>query len=527
MDTKKEGKNSTASSAFSAFIRLIGDSKWTSRRVFSLWSISESWKNRVLRSLQTDGLVTCLNLNQRVHEQRRKVKQGGDVNRGDIQEYTETIPTTIYGSRYTLTKKGREFLRNYNPSRYLEEDLTLTSAGYDERKIYRLSLLSETRAMSELAGFSVHPDTKPDITALSSFPLPPAGRPACSALTKGSFDSERFQGVENSIYNQDTFRYYDQNERVGNSYIALDTKNYPYRETPIGCVYLLPELQKLARMETEYLGLKLDETDMLRYSRLSGVLFSGNGPYVLYNTERTALRLRKNGEAAMRIYINAWAGTVYKQSLTLVRPDVTGKQIEEQISPEIRGAILFGDETFTAAVKVIEQTIKNEVSFGAKRKEKGITQNYNLLLVPDTYFLPVIQEAIPLYALMAFPHWNMHLQDLGFAFLKKLKRTVDAPGLTRNYIGEGEICGELEDGSTLVVLIDLHLDTVRQLIGNIFAEGRYTVLAMEWQKPFFDAILELIDEGQRERIKLIYLPQNELEEFVENLHRENELPYRI
>lgn len=523
MDTKKEGKNSTASSACSAFIRLIGDSKWTSRRVFSLWSISESWKNRVLRSLQTDGLVTCLNLNQRVREQRRKAKQGGNVNKGDIQEYTETIPTTIYGSRYTLTKKGREFLRDYNPNRYLGEDLTLTSAGYDERKIYRLSLLSETRAMSELAGFSVHPDTKPDITALSSFPLTPAGRPACSALTKGSFDPERFQGVENSIYNQDTFRYYDQNERVGNSYIALDTKNYPYRETPIGCVYLLPELQKLARMETEYLGLKLDETDMLRYSRSSGVFFSGNGPYILYNTERTALRLRKNGEAAMRIYINAWAGTVYKQSLTLVRPDVTGKQIEEQIAPEIRGSILFGDETFTAAVKVIEQTIKNEMSFGAKRRETGSTQNYNLRMIPDTYFLPVIQEAIPLYALMAFPHWNMHLQDLGFAFLEKLKRAGEAPGLTRDYITEGEICGELEDGSTLVILIDLHLDMVRQLLGKV--GERYTVIAMEWQKPFFDAILE--QSEAKEWIRMIYLPQQELEVFVENLHRENELPYRL
>ena len=523
MNTKKEGKNSTASSAFSAFVRLIGDSKWTSKRVFSLWPISKCWRSQVLGSLQADGLVTCLNLNQRVREQRRKVKQGGDVNRGDIQEYTETIPTTIYGSRYTLTKKGREFLRDYNPNRYLEEDLTLTSAGYDERKIYRLSLLSETRAMSELAGFSVHPDTKPDITALSSFPLPPADRPACSALTKGSFDSERFQGVENSIYNQDTFRYYDQDIRRHNYREQKDTKNYPYRETPIGCVYLLPELQKLARMETEYLGLKLDETDMLRYSRASGVFFSGNGPYLIYNTERTALRLRKNGEAAMRIYINAWSGTVYKQSLTLVRPDVTGKQIEEQIAPEIRGAILFGDETFTAAVKVIEQTIKNEVSFGAKRREKGSTQNYSLRLVPNTYFLPVMQQAIPLFTLMGFPHWNMYLQDLSFAYLKKLKRAGKAPGLVRTFITEDEICGELEDGSLLVVLIDLHLDTVKQLLGKVGEQ--YTVIAMEWQKPFFDSILE--QSEAKEWIRMLYLPQEELEEFVETLHKDNDLPYRL
>ena len=520
MNTKKEGKNSTASSAFSAFVRLIGDSKWTSKRVFSLWPISESWKNRVLRSLQTDGLISHINLNSQLKEKGRTKQERKDM---DEDEYWRSVPPVVYGRRYVLTQKGKDYLEDYNPQKYAERNFALQPTEYNERRIYRLSLLSETRAMSELAGFSVHPDTKPDITALSSFPLTPAGRPACSALTKGSFDPERFQGFENSIYNQDTFRYYDQNERVGNSYIALDTKDYPYRETPIGCVYLLPELQQLARIETEYLGLKLDEVDMLRYSRLSGVLFSGNGPYVLYNTERTALRLRKNGEAAMRIYINAWAGTVYKQSLTLVRPDVTGKQIEEQISPEIRGAILFGDETFTAAVKVIDQTIKNEVSFGAKRREKGSTQNYSLRLVPNTYFLPVMQQAIPLFTLMGFPHWNMYLQDLSFAYLKKLERAGKAPGLVRTFITEGEICGELEDGSLLVVLIDLHLDTVKQLLGK--TKGLHTVVAMEWQRPFFEAILGKSEA--RELIRMLYLPQEELEEFVETLHKDNDLPYRL
>ena len=172
---------------------------------------------------------------------------------------------------------------------------------------------------------------------------------------------------------------------------------------------------------------------------------------------------------------------------------------------------------------MIEQTIKNEVSFGAKRREKGSTQNYSLRLVPNTYFLPVMQQAIPLFTLMGFPHWNMYLQDLSFAYLKKLKRAGKAPGLIRTFITEDEICGELEDGSLLVVLIDLHLDMVRQLLGKV--GERYTVIAMEWQKPFFDAILE--QSEAKEWIRMIYLPQQELEVFVENLHRENELPYRL
>ena len=149
------------------------------------------------------------------------------ANEEDVREYKETVPTNIYGLRYTLTKKGRDLLRAYNPERYRDrESLALSPPEYHERKIYRLSLLSETRAMSEFAGYSVHPDTKPDITALSGFPLEAADRPACAAHAAVPLNPERFRGVENSLFNQGTFRYYDKNIRRHSSREARDTKEY-------------------------------------------------------------------------------------------------------------------------------------------------------------------------------------------------------------------------------------------------------------------------------------------------------------
>lgn len=529
MRKQTDGKKGIASSAYTAFLRLLADSKWSDKRAFYLWPVSESWRNRVIRSLQKDGLIACLNLNARVREQRRKIRMGKVENNEEAQEYKETIPPSIHGLRYYLTKKGREFLRTYNPKRYGSDDnLALSPSEYQERRIYRLSLLSETRAMSEFAGYSVHPDTKPDITALSGFPLEAAGRPACAAHAAKPLDPERFRGVENSIFNQGTFRYYDKNIRRHSSREARDTKEYSYRETPIGCIYLLPELQQLVMAEAEFNGGKPEVADQTRYARTSGVFFSGNGPYLLYNTERTAIRLRPHGEQAIRAYVDSWAWTVYRQSLTLVQSDGDGNQVEEPLVPKIRGAILFGDETHKAALNVVQNTIESESRFGRKWKTKGASENYNLLIVPDTYYLPVIREAIPLYSLMGFPHWPMYLKDLALNYWERLCQAGKAPDISREYIGEKELTATLEDGSTLFVLIGLHLDTVRWMIGDLLvSQNSYTILAMEWQKPFFDGFLEKLEPESRSRLRITYLPQQELEGYVENLYEEQGLPYRI
>lgn len=479
--------------------------------------------------MQVDGYVTCIDLNAKMRERlgrgRRKKDRTEDE---EIREYREVLPSHISGKRYALTKKGREYLSTYNSKRYGQiTDLTLTPYEYDERKVYRLSLLSETRAMTELAGFSIHPDVKPALSMLSNFPEMPAGRPAFSALTAGTGYPERFVGVENSIFNSGTYRYYDGNIRRHNGQELRDTKEYPLRETPIGCVYLLPELQALARMEAEYLGINQEEADKTKYTRLSGVFFSGNGPYRIYNTERSAIKLRKNGEEAMRSYINSWAGTVYKRSLTIVRDDGYGNPVEEPIEPKIRGTILFGDETHKAAVSVILNTIQSEIGYGWNKSENRASQNYNLRIVPDTYYLPVMQEAIPLYALMVFPHWPMYLKEFGKGYIERLHKAGQAPGIVREYIGENALDGELENGSTLITLVSLRLDTVRWIMGELaISKTSFTILAMEWQKPFWESLLERINPDDAEKINIFFIPQRELECYVEKLHKDEEVPYR-
>ncbi|NDO37782.1 hypothetical protein [Anaerotruncus colihominis] len=479
--------------------------------------------------MQDDGYITCMNLNTKKRErfgkgQKRKARSEDE----ELQEYREILPSYIFGLRYALTKKGREYLGAYNPKRYREiTDLILTPNEYDERKVYRLSLLSETRAMTEQAGFSIHPQTKPPLSSLSNFPDLAADRPAFSALP-ATGASGCFVGVENSIFNLGTFRYYESNIRHHYGQEFRDTKTYPFRETPIGCVYLLPELQALARMEAEYSGVNQEEADKTRYSRLSGVFFSGNGPYRIYNTERTAIKLRKNGEETMRSYINSWAGMVYKRSLTLVRDDGHGNPVEESIEPKIRGAILFGDETHQAAVSVILQTIQSEIGYGRGRDEKELSKNYNLRIIPDTYYLPVIQEAIPLYALMVFPHWPMYLKEFGKEYWRSLCKTKNASAIIREYIGEMTVDGELEDGSTLVTLAALHLDTVRWIMGELpLSEKPFTILTMEWQEPFWKSLLKEIHPEDAEKLNIIFIPQEELERYVEILHYTEEVPYRL
>ena len=63
MRTQPDGKKAMASSAYTAFLRLLGDSKWASKRALYLWPVSADWRNHVIRSLLEDELITSQNLN--------------------------------------------------------------------------------------------------------------------------------------------------------------------------------------------------------------------------------------------------------------------------------------------------------------------------------------------------------------------------------------------------------------------------------------------------------------------------------
>ena len=518
-----KGSVSISSSAITAYLALIADSGWVSKRALNLWLTAPNWRSKVIRKMQDKGYITCNNLNEKVKgkKRRRRKKMREDKN---IAELEEDVPPYIYGTRYALLKAGREYLREFNPRKYGNVvDITAGTNNYDIRKVFRASLLSEMRAMSELAGYSVHGHAKPYVAVLSTHPISLADRPAFTAAEI----PERFVGVENSYFNQGTFQYYEQGSiRKAYGYEHFDAKRYSYRETPIGCVYTPSELLALAKSETEYIGGNKEEHDKMRYVRTSGVFFSGHGAYRLYNTERTAPRLRVSGESNMEIFINAWCANVYKRSLTDMADDGTGNPEFKFIVPELRGNLLFGDATHTAAISVLKQS--NRSNFGGKINENEREyRNYNLRHMPDTYFIPVIQEAIPLYSMMIYPHWPYWIKKMGKDYLGTLNaEQSEAPSIMRSYIGESFPHGNLDDGSALLILISLHLDTVHEMVDEILdGETEFTVLAMEWQKPFFDALIEELDPEVIHKLKVIYIPQGYLNEYAKLLHEEQENPY--
>lgn len=276
------------------------------------------------------------------------------------------------------------------------------------------------------------------------------------------------------------------------------------------------------------MGANKEELDMMRYTRLSGVFFSGNGLYRIYNTERTAMKLRKNGEDAMQFMLNAWAQTIYRRSLTIMREDGQGNLVAEPLAPQVRGALLFGDESHQAAVNVILQTMQNALGFGRANQIGKTIANYNLCTVPNTYYLPVIQEALPVYALMVLPHWPMYLKELGKDWLRRLHAKGEAPCMKREYLAEEALDGELEDGSTLVTLVALHLDTVHWMIGELsMPQSRFTVVAMEWQRVFFEKLFAKLPPEMTEKLKVLYLPQEELGHDVAELHRKIGVAYGV
>lgn len=512
------GRTPLKDAAPTAFLRLIADNKWASKRALELWLSNQNWRNAVIKKLQDEGLIVSINLNEKAREKQKRARKAGAVRASEL-------PPRVYGRRFALTAKGRRYLSEYNKRRYGRlADSSLGSNTYEPRKIYRQSLLSEMRAMSELAGYCVHSQEKPFVVILSNHPVSLADRPAFTAFTPSEIP-ERFRGFENTTHNQVPFLYYDKNKRTRYGCEPRDTRQYIYRETPVGCVYTLPELLALAQAETEVYGGTQGELDRLKYTRLSGLLFTGHGAYRLYNTERTAPRLRKNGEDSMKIFLDSWAAHVYKQSLTELRYDGRGGYTEEFTPERLKGAILFGDGTHQAALSVLRNTWDTELWNARGKLANKVVQNYNLHTISDTHFLPVIQEAIPLYSMMIFPHWPSWVKRMGQQYLELLAGRGEAPTLAREYIGDHMWNGELSDGSYMVTLAALHLDTVYEIVGRISSGERYTFMAMEWQRPFFNALTEMLPLEGAEQLTIHYMPQNKLEDFARDLHGRNENPY--
>ena len=528
MSEKSQGKVSVSLTASTAYLKLMADNGWVTKRALSLWLKNTVNRNYVIKKLETEGYIRSLRMNDRVQAKRRQYREA--KKEGDVKapEYRASLPTYIYGVRYVLLPKGRDFLAQLNPIRYGGAGAGQATAPIvsNEVQTYRQSLLSETRAMGELAGFSVHPHQKPDITELSFLNFETPVRAALSAL---SVDPEKYVGMENAINNQQVFQYYEKGFSSKIYAERKDIKKYIFHETPIGCIYTAQEIKQLAKLEAEISGGSAEEIDKLMFSRFSGIFFSGNGPYILYNTEQTALRLRQSGEQSIRVYTDSWATSIYKRSLSLIRDDGYGNQIEEELPARTRGAILFGDNSFRAALRVVESSLISGAQIFHQKSPNAIqeTQFLNTVTVPDIFYLPVCKQAIDMFALMVFPHWQVYVKDLTLNFHEKLSARGEMPNLVRDLIGEDENAGLLEDGSYLITMISLHLDVLRQLLSEMpFSRERYTIAFMDWQKPFYEELIKNLPENIRDRIKLMIIPACELEEYVRDQYQKNGLvPY--
>lgn len=530
MNENGQGRVSISLAASTAYLKLMADNGWTTKRALSLWLKNSNGRSRVIKNLEKDKYIRSLRINERVQAKKRQYRTAKKEDDTTVPEYLASLPESVHGVRYILLPKGREFLASLNPVRYGSEGAGAGQAPApivsNEVQIYRQSLLSETRAMGELAGFSVHPHQKPDITKLSFLNFEQPVRAALSAL---SVDPKKYVGAENAINNQQVFQYYEKNIFPKFYTEPKDIKRYIFHETPIGCIYTSQEIKQLAKMEAVKSGGNGEEVDKLMFSRFSGIFFSGNGPYILYNTEQTALRLRQSGEQSVRIYTDSWAANIYKRSLSLIRDDGYGNQIEEELPAKTRGAILFGDDTFRAAIRVVESSLISGAQIFHRKATDAMqeTQFLNTVTVPDIFYLPVCKQAIDLFALMLFPHWQVYVKDLTLNYHEKLSARGEMPKLVRDLIGEDENTGLLEDGSYLITMISLHLDVLKQLLSEMpFSREQYTFAFMEWQKPFFEKLLEGLSVEIRERIKLMVLPSRELEEYVHAQYMNNGLiPY--
>ena len=334
---KNAGRNAMSSAASTAFLRWAADSEWVTQRALMLWPGTRNWKNRKIHGLVEERKLREMNLKEKVKEKNQEMRR--------TRKREPGIPGDVWGKRYALGSEGRQFLRERNPKRYYTE-LKENDVSYEIRKVYRMSLMSETRAMAELAGYTTHRQLKPPVTRLSLYDVDEtaAGKPPAWRVFDEipAVDTEKYRGEENSIYNQGVYQYYTEPQRGRTYKLTMDTKQYLYRETPVGCLYFLPELQELSRIETTLRKGTPEESDLISYTRMSAAIFTGSGLYLVYNTERTAPTINRRGEELAEALATNWAQAVYQRSITELQNDYEGKVREVKVSPKVEGRLFAG-----------------------------------------------------------------------------------------------------------------------------------------------------------------------------------------
>lgn len=74
MSKKSQGKVSVSLAASAAYLKLMADNGWVTKRTLSLWLKNSRNRNQVLKDLETEGYIRSLRINDRVQAKRRQYR---------------------------------------------------------------------------------------------------------------------------------------------------------------------------------------------------------------------------------------------------------------------------------------------------------------------------------------------------------------------------------------------------------------------------------------------------------------------
>ena len=112
MGKKRQGKVSVSLTASTAYLKLMADNGWVTKRALSLWLKNTVNRNYVIKKLETEGYIRSLRMNDRVQAKRRKYRMAQKEGNTKTPHYLASLPTTVHGIRYALLPKGRDFWLN-------------------------------------------------------------------------------------------------------------------------------------------------------------------------------------------------------------------------------------------------------------------------------------------------------------------------------------------------------------------------------------------------------------------------------
>lgn len=443
-------------------LKAIGACRWASKRTLVLYPTNDRCRQRTIKHMQDEGYISFKPMER--------------------------------GRRYRLTEKGANRLFDLNHKRYRHiHKEHITGNDFNKFWVKRVSHIGEAFIMSELAGYASHPDDKPASEIL---------------LTQ----NRAGDGKQNRVNNLTTHRYHSEDERLGGN-LELDTSPYKKRITPTGCFYTIRELKSLAELEAKRSGGNVRDIDNIKYTKLSGLLFTGEGGWRIYNTETTAPTFRPSGEIAMLMRLSIWCGNVYGTSL----------QKDSAYRAEfLRGSILMGDKSHEAAVGVIGYTNHTVLDPQLRRRAGNVTDSshFNLKDIGIVYFLPVIHEAIPLYSCMLYEKWESSLRSGGHSVLRARHLLKKSVALSHTGIYDGE----LESGYKYACIIPLNLNRVMRIIEDLENSDMpgVHIQCMEWQGSFIERLKARMDIKAADKISTEYAPQELLERGLINLRRHYE-----